>query len=383
MLPSPLIALLLMGCFWLIGRIVSRRSRFYGQLLDQAPGRANAIDGLRGFLALAVLIHHAAIIRSWYGTGLWKPPQSLIEARLGPVPVALFFMITGFLFWSKAIKASGRISLSRLIANRIRRLAPAYLASVLLVVVIVMVQSRGEILVPWLVLVKTLVKLLMLGLWSWPYSLNLQPLTPVNANVVWSLQYEWGFYLALPMLAIIGPGRRFFWLLLPMGGVAIGFLIANGQTEIAGWIAYFPLGMLAAEWVQRGWLDAWPKQMVWTLVSLAMLLLSLSVDRFWLPIHLLTFPFFLAVAHGNDFFGLLQTKTSRFLGTISYSIYLLHGIVLSVVLALVNLRWPIVQMGDWTYWPLMAPIGLLVVIASAVSYRGIEHPWLTGGAKKR
>lgn len=374
---GPWMALALMGFFWMVGCLISRSSRFYWQMLSSVPARSNAIDGLRGFLALVVLLHHAVIIRSWYDTSVWKHPSSWLEDQLGPVPVSLFFMITGFLFWSKAMRASGRLSISRLLVNRLRRLAPAYWASTLLVVVIVMIHGHFELNVSCRVLLKTLAKLLMLGIWSWPYSLNLHPLNPVNAGVVWSLQYEWFFYLALPALALLGAGRRFFWLVLPLTGLIITILLIARQPQMAGWVAYFPLGMLTAELVERKWLKDWPTQIGWTLGSLAMLAMALSVQVPWLPIHLLVLPFFIAVAHGNPFFGLLQTRSSRFLGTISYSIYLLHGIVLSVVLSLIHLRWPISGSGPWLYCFWVALVGLLTVVVSAISYRWIEHPWLT------
>ncbi len=60
--------------------------------------RVATLDGLRGFLALAVFFHHAAIYHRFLLDGVWALPPSRFYALLGPVGVSVFFMITGYLF---------------------------------------------------------------------------------------------------------------------------------------------------------------------------------------------------------------------------------------------------------------------------------------------
>ncbi len=71
-------------------------------------GRHVALDGLRGLLAPAVVFHHMFLFRQWQLTGEWSNASG-IYTLLGPIPVAIFFMLTGFLFWEKAIRADGQI----------------------------------------------------------------------------------------------------------------------------------------------------------------------------------------------------------------------------------------------------------------------------------
>src|SRR5688500_16089594 len=74
--------------------------------LDAAPGTAvryGTLDGLRGFLALSVFTFHLVLTRDFLVTGEWEPPRSRFYSFLGPLGVSLFFMITGFLFWSKLL----------------------------------------------------------------------------------------------------------------------------------------------------------------------------------------------------------------------------------------------------------------------------------------
>lgn len=71
-------------------------------------GRFVAIDGLRGFLAFFVFLHHGSI---WYGQlheQRWVAPASPLYRHLGDSSVALFFMITAFLFTTKVIDSDRR-----------------------------------------------------------------------------------------------------------------------------------------------------------------------------------------------------------------------------------------------------------------------------------
>ena len=85
---------------------------------------------------------------------------------------------------------------------------------------------------------------------------------------------------------------------------------------------------------------------------------------------------FVLIASGNDLFGLLTAPASKYLGTISYSVYLLHGIVLFCVLRLVNLVYPIQGMNPLHFWLLAGICGLLVIVFAGISYRYIEYPFL-------
>src|SRR5579862_6911783 len=67
-----------------------------------------AIDGLRGYLALSVFLHHSCVWYFYLRTGKWELPPSRLYVQLGQSSVALFFMITGFLFYSKLLQARNR-----------------------------------------------------------------------------------------------------------------------------------------------------------------------------------------------------------------------------------------------------------------------------------
>ena len=64
----------------------------------EPPAAYAAIDGLRGYLALMVFVHHGAVWWGYLHTGQWRPPPSRLMNNLGEGSVALFFMITALLF---------------------------------------------------------------------------------------------------------------------------------------------------------------------------------------------------------------------------------------------------------------------------------------------
>jgi peptidoglycan/LPS O-acetylase OafA/YrhL len=95
------------------------------------------------------------------------------------------------------------------------------------------------------------------------------------------------------------------------------------------------------------------------------------------------FIFFLFVVHGNSLFGLLATRASKLLGTISYSIYLVHCIALFVVMRAVNVLVPVGTLSPLEYWSFAAAAALLAVCVSALTYRYVEHPFLSASGLPR
>jgi len=85
---------------------------------------------------------------------------------------------------------------------------------------------------------------------------------------------------------------------------------------------------------------------------------------------------FLSFVYGADLFGLLKSEVAKFLGTISYSIYLLHGIVLFVVLNSVDHFYPIVSLSPTVFWSLILFCGFVAIFISSITYRYIEYPFI-------
>ena len=85
----------------------SRPSSSSGQ-----PGpRYWSLDGLRGYLALAVVLSHASIWYFYLRSGTWEVPPANVYTQFGQGSVTRFFMITGFCFGPRCLMgASSRLT---------------------------------------------------------------------------------------------------------------------------------------------------------------------------------------------------------------------------------------------------------------------------------
>jgi peptidoglycan/LPS O-acetylase OafA/YrhL len=142
----------------------------------------------------------------------------------------------------------------------------------------------------------------------------------------------------------------------------------------------FLFGMAAAYLIKR--LESSKRFLGWH-ISLGIMVLLIAIPIILPPPYIynlgaiaLIFCAFVLITHGNDLFGLLTAPAAKYLGTISYSVYLLHGIVLFSVLRLVNQIYPIAGMNPIYFWLLVGLCGLMVVSLSGLTYRYIEYPFL-------
>ena len=353
----------------------TQAARWLARVIELVPReltgdqRAATLDGLRGYLALGVIVHHAAIHRGFWQAGKWKESGSLVFSWLGPAPVALFFMLTGFLFWSKAIQGH-RAEPLKLWVGRVRRIVPMYVFAGLVTLSMFAVLQRGRA-YPWDDKLSDLLSVVSGGLMGFPQWRNQIHTVPLNAGVTWTLYYEWCFYLALPVLALRATPKA----TVVMAVVCAYLAASNTEAGIACF--NFSLGMLTAVIRSRWKVPAWVRGVPGLLLCVACVgLLSFGAGKQTLGSSLAMGVLFVTVACGQDLKGLLISQPARWLGTISYSVYLMHGIVLYVVLRRANTLVPLGSLSEVAYWLLIGGAGLLTVLLSAVTYSWIERPFI-------
>jgi peptidoglycan/LPS O-acetylase OafA/YrhL len=361
---------------------IARYSKFYRRELVASGKRELSLDGLRGLAALMVATHHAALSCAWLATGRWGDAQSPVLQLFAPAGVIIFFMLTGYLFWGKARAMNGKMNAWKLWRGRFYRIAPLYLFSLLMVLFVAVIQTGGH----WLALEnwKSLLRLLALGAMSW-HNLGPVNLGEYNAGVVWTLWYEWWFYLALPFIAWLALGRRIF-------GVAMFLLVL---TFISLWFnlnlqpgLFFVLGMLCPVLLEDKPLRS---QLLRPgaagLALLATLSLCwLSYDYLFTKVPSLSlagalFPLFFVAAAGNSFFGLLTHPAMRCLGAMSFSLYLLHGIAFRLVFRLLKSA-GLTSLPELDYWLIIFATAIITTLICATTYRWIEFPFLSLSHKK-
>ena len=165
------------------------------------------LDGLRGFLALGVFLYHCVIWHYYIFTGVWRIPYSSFYLLTGHIGVAIFFMITGFLFWHKLWDTHKPINWFKLYISRIFRLFPLYFLAITIVTLTVLLLGKFCLKVSIFTFLKSLVQWL---LFFKEVDINkFSNTSHILGGMQWTLKYEWFFYFSLPVLAIfIRFGRK-------------------------------------------------------------------------------------------------------------------------------------------------------------------------------
>jgi peptidoglycan/LPS O-acetylase OafA/YrhL len=338
--------------------------------------RFEAIDGLRGYLALFVWLHHACIWPYYLRTGTWGIVPSPLYMHLGQSSVLLFFMITSLLFYTKILRA-GRESLdwSRLYLGRVLRLAPLYFCVVATVAGICLLLSGFTLRDSPASSLWQLAKWLCFSIPGMPNLNGLKDSFTVVAGAPWTLPYEWSFYLALPLLALLS-GRRVSALWLVVAAASLAGLTRIWWRPDGLLVLAFAGGIAAALLVRQPRFRKFcrhPAASFLVLGGVTMVVLAFPDAQDWRVLACLTPPFAL-MAGGCSVFGLLVTPASRMLGEITYSLYLLHGLLLFLPLQVGLGPERAAGLSPIVYWSLILALTPLLVWVGKWSFETIESP---------
>jgi peptidoglycan/LPS O-acetylase OafA/YrhL len=337
-----------------------------------AAGRFVSIDGVRGFLAFFVFLHHSCIWYFYLRTGKWEVPPSNLYTHFGQSSVALFFMITGFLFYSKLIDGRAKkIDWLRLFVSRFLRLAPLYFFVMFLLFAAVFILSKATLNEPVSKLLFGMIRWLGFTLLGAPDLNGVGSTRTIVADVVWSLPYEWMFYFSLPLMALtVGVLAPFRYLGFSLIGVALIIWYPSSN--------YLPFlgGIIAAILVRFEWICKLSTSKPMSFLALVFLATAVGFfpSAYAAAPLLLLGGFFAIIACGNTLFGLLKNRVSRTLGEFAYGIYLMHGITLFVtfnfILGLQQSR----ALSVVQHWTVVAGITPVLIFICFLLFRFIEKP---------
>ncbi|WP_311932288.1 acyltransferase [Microbispora sp. H11081] len=387
-------------------------------------GHVGALDGVRALAAVAVLVYHVAIESA---AGLRDDFFSSLLAR-GDVAVPVFFALSGLLLYrpyARAALLGGRPPATRgYLIKRALRILPAYW---LVVVVAMALWSR-----PHLGDVTTWLRLLLLAqtyeIDPWWYGLG-----PRGLGQMWSLCVEAAFYVLLPLVAAVlaayarraGPGldaraRR----------LLAGLAVLAASSFAWALLTYYP--------VYRPYLNAWlPRAWVFFAVGMALAVVSewareesdpdgparrfvravgasagsfllvaalayavaaspltgarfAGVDGVWADLSELVLyaivaaglvtPAALSPAGGSPYGRFLGSRVMRFLGRVSYGLFLWQFVAL-------YLWYDFTEQQPWSgnFAGNLVAVGALTLLLATLTHRYVEEPArrLATSARKR
>jgi len=336
------------------------------------------IEPLRGIAALAVVIHHSFYSYNLTYHGHWKPinvelihlPQQIINiiSSLGGLGVILFFMITGFLFTDKAISSEGRIDFKKFYIGRFFRIVPAYLLLLLLLIFIVVVTGFRKY-NTFSDYISVLASWLSMGLTK-PYTISSKiDNYLIIAGVLWTLGVEWKFYFLYPLICQFSKIKIAIISLMVLLSIVCVLMLTKFFDGINGGILLsFIAGGISAVLINikhdRSNIFLGSSALGFVGLIICGAALWNGYDIYSIGSILGVFILFISISNGASIFGLLRFSSVRWLGAISYSLYLSHG----VFLFLFN---KVVFNGYGYFIPAIAAM-LCAIVFSVISYHYVE-----------
>jgi peptidoglycan/LPS O-acetylase OafA/YrhL len=324
----------------------------------------HALDGVRGVAAVVVLLYHLTLMarpRLEETSGLWEwiTQSPLRPLTAGSEAVLVFFVLSGLVVSIPALSES--FNWLRYYPSRLLRLYLPVIAAVLFAVaLIVLVPRLPGAITPDSWLANRVASSISLG--QVIEESSLLPQTYTIVNVLWSLRWEVMFSVLLPVFVVVGLATKRHRTLAAVLSIALGVVGRVLDVDALVYLPTFFLGTMIAVNLRelRAWaarVSARGRGLVWAALAgaSAVLLVASWLARPFAPAgsSLSAALWGLAgagaagliiVAIGSPLAErMLSARFPRWLGRISFSLYLVHVPVLaSVAFVLGDENWPLV-----------------------------------------
>ncbi len=341
--------------------------------------RDTQLDGLRGVLALSVYICHVAAWYHYFKTGSYMQSGPGLYYQLAKVGVFMFFMITGYLFIGKVLRERKKgIDWTRFVVSRVLRIAPLYLFAVSVMLLIISKESAFQLQQPIKSLAPDIFEWVTFTIFGTPLINDYEQTALIMSHVQWTLVYEWIFYLSLPLVALAMHIRvPMLFLIVIVSLLASIYFNTEDLFLPTGFIGGGLAALICSHFEK---IKAILVKPAFSIIVIGLLILQgmlFPEFGFRQPTKYsaaLICASFLIIAAGNDLFGFLTHKVAKYLGKISYSIYLMHGIILFVSFKFVlgfEFASSLSRIGFGLF---VLGITIFVVLISSMTYYFIEEP---------
>ncbi|MCW3125397.1 MAG: acyltransferase [Bacteroidetes bacterium] len=342
------------------------------EVKPQNSGRIEFLDSARGLAAWSVLVFHTILIFNFDIIKL--NPYLLAFLKMvfnGSEAVSFFFVLSGFVLASSLKDLKGNFSFPNYVVRRVFRIYPLYIVAV--ITAYFLAHDRVKIF--------ALVQELLL-------TTGLHTLIPPG----WTMGIEVVLSLLMPILILTLRQRQIFYVLLVITLFAYNFM--------SPFIFHFMLGVLVNDFYRAGkrseWLDQAKylalvipvcilfyslRQLVTVLPQVEYLfnlfqdIIGMQRDKIYFYFSgFASAVFILIILQSSKLQAILNHRFLAFIGKISFSLYLLHWIVIKAF-----------HFETWAGYFSSAPVYLLTMIAlvsvvtiavSYFTYRFIELPFI-------
>lgn len=331
-----------------------------------------ALNGLRGYLSFFVFLHHAMIWHLYIREDIWQAPTTYLYTHLGHNRVFMLLMFSGYLFITKLVDSKIKPFNWRMFyISRIMKIVPLYFFMIFLALLLTLHASEYQLREPMLSFIKNISIWLAFSFFGSPSVNGVNQIALTSP--AWTLPYEWFFYAILPLIALVLRVSVSWPYLIFATFSAIGLYYWNPNWIF---VSAFGFGGVAALILQTSGL---PKLLSGkSAASLAIVLLL--IVTFALPSggnfisRVLLCMAFIVVASGNSIFGILNIRLAQSLGKHSYSIYLMHSIVLYVAFKLILGAENASSLSGTGHWLVVLACVAILIPLCYLTYQWIEQP---------
>jgi len=365
--------------------------------------RVDAIEGLRGYLALWVVVCHVFYVTGITGDSLSGLPKLL---RQGDLAVDLFIIVSGFVIFM--CLDTQVASYRQFVIQRFWRLFPLFIVLFAVAIPLSSLEMSNMELAPQFHPPAEFATTTVMhqGWWDhfeWNVVLHVLMLNGLVPDRVmpgapgaflvpaWSVSLEWQFYLVAPLAYAMAMGARRWQRIALLTFCAASFLAARYALPPVDFgaalpfhVEYFALG--AASYVLYRRRSMIVQRDVWLAGALVLSMLVLSMYKLsWGLIPIALWIAFLGVLlePSGSWSSRLATPwftnpVSRHLGKISYSVYLSHYLLIFVLQRALLVGLPQLDRAAH-FWVLLAATFAATIALSTLLYRFIEAPGIRAG----
>ncbi|AWA30366.1 hypothetical protein HYN48_09845 [Flavobacterium magnum] len=356
------------------------------------------LNGLRFIAAMMVIVFHIEGYKAMLGFENAASVPAVSVA--GPLGVVLFFVLSGFLITYLLLaeeKSASQINIRNFYLRRILRIWPLYF--LILILAFAVLPHISIFTLPGYnktVIYSDLSSKILMYLFLLP-NLACAAFTPVPyASHLWSIGTEEQFYLLWPvLLKNIKKYRRLLMVVIVAAYLAVAVWLRSHYAEslpshdtlLRFWNSFnidcmAIGGIFALLYFQRSRLLKLlcDSRLFLGTAALAMLLLSMGCQFRYLHNEIYAVLFgiiILNLATNSSAEKVLEARPLRYLGRISYGLYMYHPIGIMLAVGICS------RAGLSIHWMLYPTAIALTVIMAAVSYYGFERRFLNYKRKFR